>query len=265
LQGLIDFRNNTLLPAQAQVGLIALGLTAGFNAQHALGFDLNGNPGAPFFTPLAVTVAAHTLNAGSAAPQATVLDGADVRASDYRLGWDGATWTLTRMTDGASVNGAGPLTLDGMVVDVSAGTPQAGDTFNFNPARQAGTAFGVALADSRHIAAATVAGAPGDNRNALALAALQQDFRMNGGQDTLQDYYGATVALVGISTRRVESQQAVESSLLEQAVAYRESVSGVNLDEEASNLLRFQQIYQASAQMVRIAEDLFQTLIASFR
>jgi len=265
LQGLIDFRNNNLLPAQTQVGLIALGLGAGFNAQHALGVDLDGNAGGAFFTPLSVAVAGHTLNAGTTAPVVTVNNATAVRASDYRLGWDGATWTLTRTSDGSSVSGAGPLSLDGMVVDVGSGVPQTGDTFNFNPARQAGAAFGVALSDSREIAAANVAGAPGDNRNALALAAMQQDFRINGGQDSLEDYYGSTVALVGISTRSAQSQSAVEGSLLEQAVAYREGISGVNLDEEASNLLRYQQIYQASAQMVRIADDLFQTLIASFR
>ncbi len=67
------------------------------------------------------------------------------------------------------------------------------------------------------------------------------------------------------TTRKSLRTSATESVLLEQAVASRDSVSGVNLDEEAANLIRFQQAYQAAAQMISVADQLFQTLLNATR
>ena len=58
---------------------------------------------------------------------------------------------------------------------------------------------------------------------------------------------------------------ASESVLLQQAVAARDSVAGVNLDEEAANLIRYQQAYQAAAQVIAVADEVFQTLLSATR
>jgi flagellar hook-associated protein 1 FlgK len=105
-------------------------------------------------------------------------------------------------------------------------------------------------------------GARGDNSNALQLADLKSKPTINGTQ-TLQNFYGSMVAQVGVSSRQAEANLQVEASLLQQAEQYRENVSGVNLDEEAANMLRYQQAYQASAQIIKIANDVFTTLINS--
>ena len=122
------------------------------------------------------------------------------------------------------------------------GVPQAGDTFVIS----------------------NNTGATGDNRNALLIGDLQARPLLNGKSETFQEMYGSMVAQVGVSTNQGSNNLNLETSLLEQAESYQDSVTGVNLDEEAANLLRYQQAYQASAQLVRISDEMFQTLINSF-
>lgn len=81
-------------------------------------------------------------------------------------------------------------------------------------------------------------GAAGDNRNALALAALQNENTLNGDTTSFQETYGLLVSDVGAKTRRVDINLQAQEALLNQAIAAREEVSGVNLDEEAAKRLR---------------------------
>ncbi len=104
-----------------------------------------------------------------------------------------------------------------------------------------------------------------DNRNALALAALQDARLLNGATASYQDLYGGLVADVGIKTHQAEVTGKAQASMLTQAVEARESLSGVNLDEEAANVLRFQQAYSAAAQVIAAANNMFQVLIDSVR
>lgn len=108
-------------------------------------------------------------------------------------------------------------------------------------------------------------GADGDNRNGLLLANLQTERTLLNGSASFQETYGQLVAAVGTTTRQSEISSAALETLLEQTVEARESVSGVNLDEEAANILKFQQAYTASAQMISVADELFQNLINAFR
>jgi flagellar hook-associated protein 1 FlgK len=362
LQGLLDFRNDSLMPAQAQTGLITLALTTAFNAQHRSGMDLNGDLGADFFTPLTPRVANNLNNVGTAAPTVAVTNPGDLTPGDYRLTYTGPTWSLTRLSDNTSVTGAGPLVMDGMTVAVATGVPAVGDSFLINPARDASNNFALSLRDARKFAAAGAvslntnannfgsgalqdvrvtnpavmplaaplnivfdanavgpgqpgflvnggvdgilaydpatdgagknftlntfgvafrisgtpqagdsfrlgdnSGARGDNSNAQTLLALQQTNLVDGSRNSLQQYYSTLVADVGVDTRQTNANLQVENSLLEQAAAYRDGISGVNLDEEASDMLRLQQSYQASAQIVKVADELFQTLLDSVR
>ncbi len=362
LHGLMDFRDRNMAQTEARLGLLALTLGSQFNAQHQKGMDLLANIGGDFFNAPAFNVVPSATNTGTTAPAVTITDVADIKASDYRLKYDGSVWHLTRMTDNTTVSGTGVLSLDGMDVDTSAGVPATNDSFNFNPARAAAGNFQVMVKDPRLIAAAspvkTVAaagntgkakvdnlqvvdatmlplssplvltfdanalgaglpgfvmsgavtgtlaydpatdaggkdftlaglgisfhasgaplandtftvsannGAKSDNRNALALADLQSAKIVNGKQDTLQSFYASLVADVGVNQQQADSNKSVQSALLLQAQQYRDSVSGVNLDEEAANMLKFQQAYQAAAQMIKIADDVFNTLLQSIR
>jgi flagellar hook-associated protein 1 FlgK len=109
------------------------------------------------------------------------------------------------------------------------------------------------------------AGGVGDNRGALALADLADLRALAGGTATFTEGYAAVVADVGVETQRAKLNADVKAQLLERAKSQRESISGVNLDEEAANLLRFQQAYQAAAQVIATAGTMFDTLLAAVR
>ncbi len=108
-------------------------------------------------------------------------------------------------------------------------------------------------------------GAVSDNRNALELAALQTKRTLidNGGGASadFQSAYGQLVSMVGTRTHQADVAGTAQKSMLDQATARRESVSGVNLDEEAADLMRYQQAYQATAQVLSTARSLFNSLL----
>lgn len=105
----------------------------------------------------------------------------------------------------------------------------------------------------------------GDNRNILELGKLTDTGILDSGKTSLQQAYGNLVSDVGMATLRANTHRDAQKSVLDQAKAAREAVAGVNLDEEAANLLKYQQAYQASAQAIAIADTLFNSLLAAVR
>jgi flagellar hook-associated protein 1 FlgK len=298
----------------------------------------------------------------------TVTNASALTTSDYRLDYDGATYTVTRLSDNSAVysNAAfpGAIASEGLTFALSAGVVAAGDSFLIQPTRTAARDIGVALNDVRRIAAAApirtaaatnasgvpsntgngaisagavsnttnlplaanitltfdaalnqfnVAGGPGgtiaynpatqsagasytfagfggisfalsgvpqtgdsfvisnntggvsDNRNALQLADVRSRTVLDGGITTVGGSYGQLVADVGIQTQRTDINRNAQKILLNHVTEERDSVSGVNLDEEAANMLRFQQAYQAAAQMIAVSDTVFQTLLSAVR
>ena len=112
-----------------------------------------------------------------------------------------------------------------------------------------------------------------DNRNALKLADLQN--KQTVGVDPLvtsiatgtsfNDGYGDLIERVGTLTAQANQDSNATSAILKQATDNRDSQSGVNLDEEAANLIKFEQYYNASAQLIQVARSLFDTLLSSVR
>lgn len=104
----------------------------------------------------------------------------------------------------------------------------------------------------------------GDNRNALGLVKLQTKQQLLGGND-YRGVYAQMIAEVGAQGRRVENTLQSQEALLSQSQLSRESVSGVSLDEEAADLLRFQQSYQAAAQVIQSANSIFDSLLEAVK
>ncbi len=113
-----------------------------------------------------------------------------------------------------------------------------------------------------------------DNRNALKLVDLQgkQTVGVSLGADgkvisgvSLTDGYGELVERVGTLTAQARMDSEATGAILKQAKDNRDSLSAVNLDEEAANLIKFEQYYNASAQIIQVARSLFDTLISIFR
>lgn len=149
-----------------------------------------------------------------------------------------------------SINGAGsfaytpdaPIEVNGWRVDIS-GAPAAGDTFTVT----------------------SNVGGVGDNRNALALSDALDGGVFSGGTVSVQERFESLVSDVATDTRRSGINLTAQNVITEQAMIDHLSVSGVNLDEEAADMLRFQQAYQATAQMIGVADVLFQTVLSATR
>lgn len=107
--------------------------------------------------------------------------------------------------------------------------------------------------------------APGDNTNAVAMANLSEAKLMNSGGSTLSDVYQGTKLSVGGKAKAADIAAGTAQSVYLQAYNRVQSESGVNIDEEAANLLRFQQAYQASARIMTTANEIFDTLLNAVR
>jgi flagellar hook-associated protein 1 FlgK len=175
-----------------------------------------------------------------------------------------------------------------ITVDLSGGQIiSVGDEFLARPTYSAAQKIGVNIDDPRKIAAATnievdpvtkqpvldglgnpviINGPmPSDNRNALQLAELRNKTSLSGGSASFGSSYSQIVSDVGALTQAAEYSSSAQEALLNQAKESREGLAGVNLDEEAANLIKFQQAYQASAQSISVARSLFDTLIGAVR
>jgi flagellar hook-associated protein 1 FlgK len=133
---------------------------------------------------------------------------------------------------------AGALIAFGGIEIAISGSPANGDTFNVMPN----------------------AGGIGDNRNAQLLAGLAGK-NLVAGTATFAAALGDLTARIGNATHEAAIEYEAQAALAEQTERSRQAVSGVNLDEEAANLQRFQQAYQASAEVMRVAASLFDTIL----
>lgn len=123
------------------------------------------------------------------------------------------------------------------------GTPQPGDVFTIESNQ----------------------GGVGDNRNGLELLNLQIQGLFDNGTNSYQEAYSVIVGRIGSVTNSAMNNRDAQQALMTQAEDRRNQVSGVNLDEEAADLIKYQQAYEAAARVITIAQTLFQSLIDSTR
>lgn len=147
-----------------------------------------------------------------------------------------------------TTNSSNKLSVNGWMAEIS-GAPAAGDTFTVGQNT----------------------GGVGDNRNGLLLGGVQTANLLGNTQNSAGTFQGATMSLqggytymvsqVGNKTRELEVSSKAEDKLLASAVEAQQAESGVNLDEEAANLMRYQQAYQAAAKVMQTASELFKLLL----
>jgi len=130
------------------------------------------------------------------------------------------------------------ISFNGFTVQIE-GNPAAGDTFTIVPNTNANS----------------------DNRNALLLGGLQTQNILADGTASFQSTYGQLVSQIGSKTRELQVTSEAQANLLAQTNQSLQSLSGVNLDEEAANLIRFQQAFQASSKVIEITGSLFDSLL----
>jgi flagellar hook-associated protein 1 len=99
----------------------------------------------------------------------------------------------------------------------------------------------------------------------LAMADAVTAPRLDGGTTSIAAGLGRLTSDIGVATQQAQVNRDAQQVLQDEAVAQRQNYSGVNLDEEAANLLRYQQAYQAAAQLIRVANEMFQALLDAAR
>lgn len=118
------------------------------------------------------------------------------------------------------------------------------------------------LNDSAKIAVAGNPNAPGDNSIANLISDLQfKKFMGPEGNSSIDEFYNATVGRVGVVSHRLQSEADTQQNIVNQLTNIRESISGVNLDEETTKMIEFQKAYDASARLIRTADEMLETVL----
>ncbi|HCK00214.1 MAG TPA: flagellar hook-associated protein FlgK [Serratia grimesii] len=269
LSGVLKFRSETLDGARNQLGQIALALADNFNQQHRAGFDLNGDAGTDFFNFGGGRVVDNARNTGDASLSVSYTDTSKVKANDYRVEFDGSNWQVSRLPDNVKVNatagtdadGKPTLSFDGLQVSID-GNAQAKDSFTVKPVSDVAGSLKVAISDTSKIAAAGKDDSGrGDNENAKKLIDLQTQ-KLVDGKATFSGAYAGMVSSIGNQTAAAKVATTSQGNIVTQLTKQQQSISGVNLDEEYGELLRFQQYYMANAKVVETASSLFDTLLS---
>ncbi|MBB6186264.1 flagellar hook-associated protein FlgK [Rhodanobacter sp. MP7CTX1] len=205
--------------------------------------DPNGIAAASALTATAASANTGTGKVGSIsvsnATNANLLAGASVKFGA------GGAYTVTdgngNTTTGTFTAGQ-PITADGWSLTLS-GTPASGDSFSV---------------------AANTNGLNG-NSNALSLAGLSDVGVLNGGKTSIVNSYANLTTQIGTAGSQAASDLTTQTNLFNQAQSSQQSVAGVNINQEAANLVQFQQAYQASAQVISTAQQLFTSLITALQ
>jgi flagellar hook-associated protein 1 len=116
--------------------------------------------------------------------------------------------------------------------------------------------------DVNRIAAASRTNAPGDNNVANVIANIQYATIFKDGTASLDDAYNSVVGEMGVRAADANHAQETQGNLLQQMQTLRESVSGVSLDEEATKMIEFQKTFDASARLIRTADEMFDTVLS---
>ncbi|MCH5052334.1 flagellar hook-associated protein FlgK [Pectobacterium aquaticum] len=279
LGGLLSFRSETLDGARNQLGQLALSFADAFNVQHQKGYDRDGVKGGDFFSFGKAVALNDSKNSGNAVLTPSYTDTKDVQATNYSIKYDGANWQVTRLSDNskftAAVTTAGAppessLNFDGIKMSIT-GTPATNDSFLLKPVNDAIIDMSVAISDPNKIAAASAFDATGnsipfggvsDNTNAKALLALQNE-KIVGRKASVSGAYASLVGAIGNQTNTLKINNTSQQNVVKQLTAEQQSVSGVNLDEEYGDLMRYQQYYMANAQVIKTAQSIFDALLAA--
>ena len=261
-------------PTRRELNLLAVGFAETVNAIQEGGDDLQGVNGTALFTETegvvktAPSVDDSTANSGNAAVTFTVTDAKLLTGDSYRVDYTATGVNLRNLTtDAVTTLGASPATVDGVQITYTAQVATGGaganqgDAFIVDPVFQASRFLEVKIDDPAKIAAASNGGAAGNNSNMLAMIELRDQSLLKGSTATYGEVYNNLLSDVAVRTQRAQSSAETETSLLSSALDRQSSLQGVNLDEEAANLVRYQQAYQAAAQIVAVANEVFDTLL----
>lgn len=149
------------------------------------------------------------------------------------------TTTATTLASNVAYTAGQSITYNGWTTQIS-GTPATNDVFTVS-ANTNGTS---------------------DGNNALSMAGLQTKMTLSNGTVSYEGLYGQLVSQVGTKTNELQVTSQAQTNMVTQTTQAQQAVSGVNLDEEAANLIRYQQAYQAASKAIQIASTLFDSVLS---
>lgn len=267
LGGLLEYRRESFDDVENKINRLALVFADQVNQLQESGIDANGDPGAPLFSfgdPLAFR---DPRNDGTATFTIEIDDSTQLRPTSFDVIVTDAAAGELQLKDSAgktqtvTLDGAGSATVEGFTVTVDdIAQLQDGDTFLFKPVSNAINSLDVLIEAPVQVVAGTTS-APGDNEVALQILRLKDANVMQGGSTFSADYAG-TIGELGSRSLTAQIQLDIQTNLSTFAEDLKQTDSGVNLDEEAVNLVKFQQYYEANARVIDAASNLFDTLLS---
>jgi flagellar hook-associated protein 1 len=276
IKGYLEMRDTEVDNLKDKLDRLAAGFVQEFNKIHQQGFGIDGSTGNNFFKPLTVTAVTNVNNTGSATLTASNGDPSNISVDKYEITVTSSnSFSLSNLTTGANAGtfnftpGATFSLANGFAVTIS-GTPAAGDKFKLSVSENAARNFSVSgpvSLNSNKIAAGLTSNT--DGGNALALVDLQSKLAFNStsldssgsGTFTFNEFYSSIVSTVGIKSFSTQSTYSQQQGILLQLDTRRESISGVSIDEEMINMVKFQQAYNAAARLISVVKELLDTVI----
>ncbi|MDG4867162.1 flagellar hook-associated protein FlgK [Guyparkeria sp. 1SP6A2] len=293
LGGIVEAQSTLITPLRNQLGRTAMVVAQEVNAIQTQGFDLEGNAGEPLFSlAMEGSVIGSPRNDGNGGAKASVTDATLLKDERYIARYDGTDWVIRSEKDPGTildqvVGGGSTTAIPGLDIDFD-GTPAGGDVLYIDAGVGAAGRISTRLSDPSDVAAAGSADdgfgnlvtlGSRDNTNIQRITDLanqgvvgQSTSDYNGSPDadaldgqTIAGSLASAVGQAGSVARTAELQGASSQAALDNLQARKESVSGVNLDEEAAKLLQYQQQYQALARSISISGQLFQSVLNAIR
>ena len=235
------------------------------NILHSTGYGLDSSTGNDFYD--ALQVSSTDYSAAAYVSSSVVTDRSALTLDEYTIVFsDASNYEVRNRRTGIPVTSGvytagGNIDFQGIRVVID-GAPVANDSFLVSPLTKAITNFNVAITDTNKVAAASAsANLPGDNTMAASIAGLAQANISNLDNATFEDHYEGIVSNIGIMTKAAEDSLNYDDNLRFELERKRDAVSGVSLDEEAANLIRFQRMYEAGARLLQVTDELLETII----
>jgi len=201
ISGLLRFQNSDLVEGRNLLGRLTTAITTSLNEQHALGLDLNGQPGKDLFTPVSVDTVLQPVapaNGGSADLHVAIDDVTQLVASDYQVDFStGTAGFVTRLSDGQAFAfdfSAPPVTVDGLTLTNTGGAAAAGDRFYLKPFASAASNITREFSAPASLAVASpIVGHMGNsNRGSLQLNSLKAEVNPPTGVPAVISFSTAT-------------------------------------------------------------------------
>ncbi len=241
------------------------GFTNEFNLIHQTGFDLNNNTGNNFFKPLTNIYYEEHSTLGTITA-ISVDNYANLKFDEYYINIkSGNTYEVVNkynnevILTGNYISGS-PIVFDGISVTIS-GAVNEYDSFFISPLKTFIKDAGLNINDAKAIALASVPNAPSDNTNLLSLLGLKQNTIFSLNNKNVYDFYNDIASEIGVLSASANDNLRFDQTLYNE-ISYKKNVAqGVNLDEEAVNLIRYQRAFEAAAKVIQVANELLDTLV----